>query len=219
MDKDKLNAGKNNHDKERKEFLVNVYNQMFNDINRHILVVWQSIGTLVGAFALLSLVEKNIISLDVAAALIVLIGTWLLAHLHDAAYWYNRNLVIIANIERQFLRKQDLSHIHYYFGKHRRDNKMLTHLKIQYYLGVSLVSLVVTYHFLTRVLPGIGSQWQNFEPERCLPYLAFLSSVILLFRLWSKRKANYDEFLRNSPGINIDTTDVEYGDGHPSKLI
>lgn len=216
MDKDKLNIGKENYDKERKEFLVHVYNQMFNDINRHILVVWQSIGTLVGAFALLSLVEKNIISLDVAAALIVLIGTWLLAHLHDAAYWYNRNLVIIANIERQFLKKQDLKQIHYYFGKHRRDNKMLTHLKIQYYLGVSLVSLVAIYHFFMRVLPGIGSPWRNFEPERCLPYLAFVSGFILLVYLWSKRKANYEEFLRNSPGISVDTTEVEYGDGHPS---
>lgn len=216
MDKDKPIVEKKNPNEERKEFLVHVYNQMFNDINRHVLVVWQSIGTLVGAFALLSLVEKDIMSLDLAAALIVLIGTWLLAHLHDAAYWYNRNLVIIANIERQFLRKQDLRHIHYYFGKHRRDNKMLTHLKIQYYLGVSLVALVTAYHFFTRVLPGIGSPWQNFEPERCLPYLAFSFGVVLLFRLWSKRKANYEEFLKNSPGISVDTVDVEYGDGHPS---
>jgi len=216
MNEDKPVVEKKNHNKERKEFLIHVYDQMFNDINRHILVVWQSIGTLIGTLALLSLVEKDIISLDVAAMLIVLIGTWLLAHLHDAAYWYNRNLVIIANIERQFLRKQDLRDIHYYFGKHRRDNIMLTHFKIQYYLGVSLISLLTAYHFFTRVLPGIGSPWQNFESERCLPYLAFSSGVVLLFRLWSKTKAKYEEFLRNSPGISVDTMDVEYGDGHPS---
>jgi hypothetical protein len=33
------------------------------------------------------------------------------------SYWYNRNLVIIANIERQFLGRKE---IHYYFGKHRK---------------------------------------------------------------------------------------------------
>src|SRR3546814_2866580 len=43
------------------------------------------------------------ISLDVAASLIILLCAWLYAHMLDAAYWYNRNLVIIANIERQFL--------------------------------------------------------------------------------------------------------------------
>ena len=216
MEKDKQAAREETTDKERNEFLTHIYDQMFNDINRHILVVWQSIGTLITAFALLSLAEKQIIPLDVAAALIVLIGTWVLAHLHDAAYWYNRNLVIIANIERQFLRKQDLSDVHYYFGKHRRDNKMLTHLKIQYYLGASLVVLVTIYHFLTRVLPGIGAPWQNFEPQRCLPYLALSIGVTFLLYLWSKRKADYEEFLTNSPGISVDTTGIEYGGGHPS---
>src|SRR5688572_26301844 len=107
----------------RNEFLVAMYNQMFNDINTHVLVVWQSAGVLVTAFAILTLVEKDVVSLDVATALVVLIAGWLLAHLHDAAYWYNRNLAIIANIERQFLGQGDLRDIHYYWGSHRAGNK------------------------------------------------------------------------------------------------
>ena len=35
----------------RKEFLLHMYDQMFNDINRHIMVIWQSVGVLVAAFA------------------------------------------------------------------------------------------------------------------------------------------------------------------------
>ena len=46
---------------DRKEFLLKMYDQMFNDINTHILVVWQSVGVVVGAFAVFALVEKNII--------------------------------------------------------------------------------------------------------------------------------------------------------------
>jgi len=28
----------------KREFLYNVYNQSFNNINRHITIVWQSVG-------------------------------------------------------------------------------------------------------------------------------------------------------------------------------
>jgi hypothetical protein len=123
---------------EREELLLKMYDQMFNDINRHIMVVWQSVGVVVGAFAIFSLVEKNVVSLDIAVSVVLLLCAWLHAHLLDAAYWYNRNLVIIANIERQFLKREDLKNIHYYFGAHRPKNKMIEHLRIQVALGNGL---------------------------------------------------------------------------------
>jgi hypothetical protein len=49
---------------------------------------------------------------------------------YDASYWYDRNLGIIANIERQFLTKNNLNDIQYYFAEHRPTSKMLTHLRI-----------------------------------------------------------------------------------------
>ena len=100
-------------EKARSDFLIAMYNQMMNDINRHIIVVWQDVGVLLGAFAVFALVEKQILSLDIATALIILLCIWMLAHVYDASYWYNRNLVIIANIERQFLRDSDLKEIHF----------------------------------------------------------------------------------------------------------
>src|SRR5262245_16570834 len=104
--------------KRRSDFLIAMYGKLMNDINRHIVVVWQSVGVLFGAFAVFALVEKQVISLDIAASLIIFLCAWVIAHVYDAGYWYNRNLVIIANIERQFLRRSDLRDIHYYFGKH-----------------------------------------------------------------------------------------------------
>jgi len=47
----------------RHELLLKMYDQMFNDINRHIMTVWQSVATLAGTAALLALVEKAIIPL------------------------------------------------------------------------------------------------------------------------------------------------------------
>ena len=208
-------SSKNNLDPERRNFLIHMYDQMFNDINRHILVVWQSIGVVIGAFALIGLAERAILPLDVVVGLIALIGLWLLAHLEDAGYWYNRNLAIIANIERQFLEKADLKNIHYYFGKHRKKNVMLTHLKIQYFFGIGVILLILLYHFLTRVVQGLGAPWANFEPVRCLPYFIVIVGAIVVLRLHRKMKKKYAELIQNSPGIDVDTVGIVYGVGHP----
>lgn len=199
----------------RRQFLMHVYDQMFTDINTHILVVWQSVGFLVGAIAALALAETAILPIDIGYALIVLMTAWLLAHLHDCAYWYNRNLAIIANIERQFLTPNDLKHVHYYFGKHRRSNAMLTHLKIQYYFGAALALLALIYHFVKRVAPGIGAPWGNFELPRALPYIVAVAAAFYVLLFAHRCKNKYDEFLKQSPGLDVDTSAIEYGHGHP----
>lgn len=197
----------------RDELLLKMYDQMFSDINRHILVVWQSVGVLVGAFSLFSLVERELVPLDIASALMVLLAGWLVAHLYDAAYWYNRNLVIIANIERQFLRREDLHEIQYYFGAHRPD-RMFTHLRIQYALAVGLSGIVLVYHFCLRVLPYLGPDWRLIQPAASVPYLTLLVAGFYLERLRRQRAASYAEFVRNSPGIDVETIGVSYGVGH-----
>jgi hypothetical protein len=195
---------------------MRMYDQMFNDINTHILVVWQSVGVLVGAFAIFALTEKQVISLDVAAALIVLIAAWLIGHLYDASYWYNRNLVIIANIERQFLKRSDLRDVHYYFGKHRRKGTMIMHLRIQYALALGIGFIVVLFHFFTRVAKGFGSPWSSLEPLRSLPYVILVLAAVALRRLKSHREKAYAEFLENSPGKAVDTDGINFGVGHPT---
>jgi hypothetical protein len=200
-------------DSERKEFLFKMYDQMFNDINRHILVVWQSISVIVGAFAIFALVEKNIISLDIASSIITLLTTWSIAHIIDASYWYNRNLVIIANIERQFLNQVDTKEIHFYFSDHRKKNKMISHLKIQLFLSVGLSGLVCLYHFSTRVFPGLTVQWENFELERSLPYFILLMSIVFLHHIAVGKDNRYKEFLEKSPGKEVQTV-AEGAVGH-----
>jgi hypothetical protein len=200
---------------DRKEFLFRMYDQMFNDIDTHILVVWQSVGVVVGAFAVFALAERNIVPIDYACALMELLCAWLIAHLYDASYWYNRNLVIIANIERQFLTADDLKNIQYYFGKHRKKSAMLTHLRIQYWLGIGIAVLFIVYHLVSRIAPGIGTPLRNFQFQRALPYLFLAAAIILLWKLRKNRLASYQEFLQNSPGISVTTAGIEYGVGHP----
>lgn len=200
---------------DRSTFLLEMYRQMFSDINRHMTVVWQSVSVVVGAFALLALAEKNIVPVDIAVSLIVILCAWLFAHMLDAGYWYNRNLVIIANIERQFLLQADLKNIQYYFGQHRsKKNKMITHLRIQAMLGVSLAVLVIMFHLFSQILPGIQIEHSAFDPVKTLPYLALLGSIGFCVWLKKDRNSAYANFVTNSPGIDVNTDGIIYGTGH-----
>lgn len=198
-------------EKRRDEFLSKMYDQMWNNINRHILVVWQSVSVLVGAFAIFALVEKNVIPIDLASSLLVLISAWLIAHLLDANSWYNRNLAIIANIERQFLKPEDACHIHYYFSEHRKSWALLDQFQIQLGFGAGIYLLVIIYHFATRILPGIGQPASNFQIARSLPYLISILSVIVLALLRRKQMKAYEVFLQKSPGLKVDMSKANCG--------
>lgn len=187
----------------RDDFLMEMYKQMWTNINRHILVVWQSVSVLLGTLAAFALVEKNIISLDVACTLVLIISTWLVAHTIDANYWFNRNLAIISNIERQFLRPNDLCLIHSYFNGHRKGGPLLDHLAVQALLGGTFSLLVLIYHFIERVLPGIGSSWTGFQPVRTLPYVTAIVAVPLLWWWHGDATRKYETFRKESPGLKI----------------
>jgi len=137
---------------------------------------------------------------------------------HDSNYWYNRNLVIISNIERQFLHQTDLNDIHYYFGKHRNVNSIQTSLKIQLYLVWGIVAAFSIYHFFNRILPvfKLGFNYVAIDWLRCLPYvLGILFYLFVIVWIKKKRQKDYLEMLDNSPGISVDTTEIKYGGGHP----
>lgn len=198
----------------RQELLLRMYDQLFNDINRHIMVVWQSVGVLVGAFAIFALVEKEVVPIDIAASIVLLLCSWLIAHLLDAAYWYNRNLVMIANIERQFLDLSDLKEIHYYFGAHRPKNNMIEHLKLQFALGVGLGFIILFYHFFEEIVPLLQCNGKNIGLLNVLPYLLVISASFYLVILKRKLVKKYEEFLVNSPGKQVSVSDIQYGVGH-----
>jgi hypothetical protein len=198
--------------KRRDDFLIAMYNQMWGNIDRHILVIWQSVGALIGAFAVLALIEKNVLPVDLACSLMVVICAWVAAHVIDANYWFTRNLVIIINIERQFLLAKDLQDIHPYFRDHHTPK--LDHLVVQGCLAASVFLLIAGWHFSTRVAPGLDSPWRNFEFFRALPYFVALAAAVLLILLKRKQKASYEVLLRKSPGISMDSKLKQHTDSN-----
>ncbi len=196
----------------RDEFLMRMYEQIMIDINRHITVVWQSVATLAGSVAIFSLVKDQIVSIDVATSLIVLVCFWFLAHVYDASAWYNRNLVIVANIERDFLAREDLKNIHYYFGAHRKKGKMISHLQYQLYFGWGVLLLFIFFHIYQN--SAKFSQPTNFQAINFLPILLSFIGVFFLFSIKAKDDRDYEAFIANSPGKYIDTTGIDFTHGH-----
>jgi predicted signal transduction protein with EAL and GGDEF domain len=77
---------------------------MWGNINRHLTVSWQAVAVVAGSFVLFfGLAERPTISLDAAVAMMLILVAFQLCHVYDANTWFNRNLEIVSNIERQFL--------------------------------------------------------------------------------------------------------------------
>jgi hypothetical protein len=179
----------------RETFLLQMYQQMWNNINRHILVAWQSLGILGGAFAVSAFVERHIISLNWAATILVMAAAWQCAHAIDAGNWYNRNLAIIANIEKQFLDPADEKLIHPFFAK-ARPPKLLAHLSIQALFGIAVATMVLLYHFEVEVVPGFHSPMSSFDWHKAVPYVVFLICLtwLAMFRR-TKQTQHKEHFL------------------------
>lgn len=196
----------------RPDFLIAMYGQLMGDINRHIVVVWQMVGVLGAAIAGLIIAENQGVPAAYAVILILVVIGWVVEHLHDSSFWYNRNLVMIANIERVFLTPADVDRIHPYFAAHRQKGSFLTHLQVHRHYALAIALLVVLY-FLVK------SVWPTLDPEAPLDFgkiLALVAFAFVLLRdqiLWRRYDKKYAEYLAISPGITVPKT-VDYGSTH-----
>jgi hypothetical protein len=183
----------------RSQFLLAMYKAMWDNINRHILVVWQSFAALFAALGASYLSGKQLLSPDLGTSIIVLAAGWSIAHAIDSAGWYNRNLLIITNIEQQFLFDSDAREVHHFFEAHR-GTRPIEHLIIQMLLALTIAGLALLDHFSTRVSPGFGSSWSHFEAWRAVPYIVALAVGLALrwFHCGVVRK--YKDLLSKSPG-------------------
>lgn len=198
----------------RSDFLIAMYGELMEDINRHIVVIWQMVGVVTASVAALVLAEKNNIPSAYAIVLILGVCTWALEHLHDSNFWYNRNLVMITNIERVFLRPSDLNLIHPYFGKHRSESSFLTHLSIQKKYVISVGFLSVFYFFFHSIWPYLNCKY-GFDFSKILPVPFLLYFIYQIQALAEKYEKKYAEFLAIAPGIEV-PNDVDFGTTHGS---
>lgn len=196
----------------RPDFLIAMYGQLMGDINRHIIVVWQMLGVLAASVAALVFANKEGIPTAYAVLLTIFVSAWVIDHLYDSNYWYNRNLVMITNIERVFLTEDDLDRIHPYFAEHRSSNSFLAHLKIQRNYTIALVVGVLAYFTVTDIVPTLSKsasvKWLNV-----LPYAAGLWFFWKIGSVADTYAGKYLDYLQISPGITMDRR-IDFGATH-----
>lgn len=161
----------------RYDFLKTMYSEMWGNVNRHLLLIWQSVGVLGGALAAFSLTEKAIISVDVASSVVVILCAWLISNAYVASAWFNRNQAIISNIERQFLKSEDLVDIEPYFKSRRKLGEMTEHILLQWLLGVSLGIGVLVGHFVKEIWPSTH-QLCSLGLGRWLPFITGIIGAV-----------------------------------------
>jgi hypothetical protein len=140
---------------------------------------------------------------DFACTLAVLLCGWLAATTLDASNWFNRNLAIITNVERLFLTPADLQYVHPYFGSHRPPGQHAHHFLIQLWLAGAVGALILCYHFVERVCPGLSLPLSNFQLPRALPYILTLVVVVVLALLQRHFLKKDKQFQQKSPGITL----------------
>lgn len=136
----------------RADFLINMYNQAFNNINRHIIIVWQTISILAASFVSIFLAEKFEVSIWITSFLLIIYITWMIAHLIDANHWFKRNLHIITNIEKNFLNKDDLKLIHPYINMDIKYEKIIESFYIQIIFAIVIWILMLVFLFYKATL-------------------------------------------------------------------
>lgn len=190
------------HEPARERFLLAMYSEMWANINRHLLVVWQPLAVVTGGVVLFGFVETKILDFDFVVTSFLLLIFWLMAHIVDASYWYNRNLHIISNIERQFLARSDLRDVHCLFGEPPKTSPP-EHFKLQALLGAFLGFLVLAYHFVTQVWPGFFLSRSDFRLLRAAPYVIAVVGTFALASFYRATRESLCTFIQRSPGADL----------------
>ena len=71
-----------------------------------------------------------------------------------------------------------------------RELKLITHLKIQRDLGITILIINLIYHFYYRILPVCRGTYK-FEAVALLPYAALVIGLFYVFYVRNEWKKNY----------------------------
>lgn len=177
----------------KREFLYNVYNQSFNNINRHITIVWQSVSVLVASFVSIIISEKYEIPIYLSYILLSIYITWMIAHLLDSNTWYRRNIHIVTNVERYFLSKKDKKRLHPFFTEHLKPDKIIDTFRIQIYFAYAI--WVISFGYVVYKLVEVTNL-----SYLCASSFFTLICIFILYTYHKKNVQNIEQLIKDSPG-------------------
>lgn len=181
--------------RERSQFLLGMYDQLWSNTGRHLTLVWESVGVLIGAGLVANLVADDAVSVHAAATMFLLLASWVSAHALDSNLWVLRNLHIIGNIEREFLAPQDARSIHPYFLDTPKF-RIILGLKLQLQLGLAVWGLT-----LVSYASGNLRFDRPFHAPAFFPYLAAAGTAWYLLRTHLRQRAAFWSLVKKSSEI------------------
>lgn len=205
---------------------MRMYDQMYSNIDRQLNFAIKSLFTFFTSSIVVFYIEKNeIIPFSIGVAFAIMVNGWLIAHLIDANYWFFRNLHIVANIEKQFLRYTDLREIHCYFAQKESEEKKdiieyinedksktvkekkyrwQTSLKIHFIFALAIASSFFAFWIIKNWNSILENFFDTFKKDyNCIPIVVTIISFYLCNKLWRKRKKECLNFIKESPGKEV----------------
>lgn len=186
----------------RPDFLIKMYEVYNNEIDRHFGFAWQAVSVFAASIVTILTSTETIAGIPSYAALslYIVLVTWGIETIIDSYFWYNRNLVVIANIERQFLQDKDAKEIHYYFQSHRKSNKPITFFNNLLLFLIATPLLVIAFYFW---IPATAGRYYFYHDiSTYIPLVILVIAILQIRASTQKRNAHYREFMTQSPGID-----------------
>ena len=193
----------------RKDFLSISCNNLYDSINTHYKFSWEIAILFISSLAVFINHQCGKEELtDYITTICLSIAMWAIAHIYESNFWYRRNIAIISNIERQFLYKEDSKEILHFFNKSSKKYSVIDSLKINLVLVIFISVILLIYHISYRLIPFCNNSTGEHNCSCLSIFLPYLSLIVLYCYLVqptkTKREKDYDDFIMNSPGINID---------------
>lgn len=140
---------------ERKEFLLHLYDQLWQSIMRIEQGLWQFIGIYAGIIGVHITIGKE--QPHLAVYLIIILSFWGINIAINAGKWFERNRMMIINIEKEFI-KEDLEKImpiSYHEKSFRRWFTTLDRIHMAIFTANIVVSLSVYWDSLLRPITNL----------------------------------------------------------------
>jgi hypothetical protein len=185
----------------RDDFLLEMYKECSGHLDRHVSSVWECFAVLVVAATAVT-VDHGDLVFDYAIAFAIVVCIWFGASNIDASSWFNRNITIIANIERLFLDRGDAKLVHRHFLRPLRRPKMVRYFKVHFALAMVLAVGLLLMHLQLRLSP-LGFEIKVTEAARLLPAAVFIVGLLTLVWIDCAWKSGQTEDNIACPGMDI----------------
>ena len=201
----------------KQEYLINWRNSVWVSMREKEKTMWQFLSFFAGALAIIPAFGINNLPFNVIIISMLLLTTWGLLITIDSNYWFNRNLVIVSNIE---------SYTANYVYENRLIPEYYSKPKFSYLLSYRTTLTVLTVIFISIMYWFCFKNYNLFSQE-IYSWVLILSSVVIL-NLWIYKEDNsrlkeYHKFVKaTSAGSRIGEQEVNHisiKDSPTSKLM